>query len=169
LTPVSLSQQPAEKSHSVYNAVLHLEKHEESRWRGELMKPILFVIVLAACLSGAAWAQDADYSGWMKAVSASNTALGKDLAAKTGDAAAADANKLADLFGQVHDYWQKKGTDDAVKFAADAQAGFKQIADLAAAGKFDDASAAAKTASANCAGCHTAHRARAADGTYSMK
>jgi cytochrome c556 len=133
------------------------------------MKRILFVIAFVACLSGAAWAQDADYSGWMKAVAATNGALGKDLAAKSGDAAAADAKKLADLFGQVHDYWQKKGTDDAVKFAADAQSGFKQVADLAAAGKIDDANAAVKTTAANCAGCHMAHRERAADGTYSMK
>jgi cytochrome c556 len=134
------------------------------------MKHILFVIAGVFCLSSAIWAQEAaDYQAWMKDVAATNGQLGKDLAAKTGDAAAADAKKLAGIFAQVHTYWQKKGVDDATKFAADAQAGFTNVADLAAGGKFDDASAAVKTTAANCGGCHAAHRARAGDGSFSMK
>ena len=85
------------------------------------------------------------------------------------DAAAADAKTLADNFGHVRDYWQQKNVADAVKFAADAQSGFKSVADLAAAGKFDDASNALKTAQMNCAGCHMAHRERTPDGTFKMK
>ena len=70
---------------------------------------------------------------------------------------------------KVAAYWQSKNVSDAVKFAQDAKSGFAQVAELASAGKFDDASAAMKTAQANCGGCHMAHRERAADGSFKMK
>ena len=132
------------------------------------MKRAFLVVVCVAALSVVLFAQDADYQAWMKDVGATNTALGKDLTAKSPDAAN-DAKKLAGIFGQVHDYWQKKGTDDAAKESADAQAGFQQAADLVSAGKFDEAGAAVKTASSNCNSCHMAHRERHPDGSYGMK
>ena len=58
------------------------------------------------------------------------------MAAKSGDAAAADAKKLQDTFAQVHAYWQKKNVSDATQFAMDAENGFKEVGKLAAAGKF---------------------------------
>jgi hypothetical protein len=132
------------------------------------MKRAFLVIACVAALSVVLFAQDADYQKWMKDVSSTNTALGKELTAKSPDAAN-DAKKLADIFGQVHDYWQKKGVDDAAKESADAQAGFKQAADLVTAGKFDEASAAVKTASNSCASCHMDHRDRHPDGSYGIK
>ena len=107
---------------------------------------------------------DADYQGWMKSVGATVGSLRKNLEAKNGDAASADAKKLQEIFGHVHDYWLKKNVDDATKFASGAGEGFGTLADQAAAGKFDDASATLKTTSANCGGCHTAHREKTADG-----
>ena len=71
---------------------------------------------------------------------------------------------MADLFGQMEQFWQKRNADDAVKFAADDAAAYKQVANLAAAGIFDEASAAAKSAQANCSGCHKAHRAASLHG-----
>ena len=134
------------------------------------MKRILPFVVCLVCLTAVAWAQDeSDYQKWMKTVGPTVASLNKNLAAKSGDAAAADAKTLAGIFDQVHGYWQKKSVDDAVKFAADAQSGFKQVGDLAAAGKFDEASAAVKTTQANCAGCHMAHREKEADGSFKMK
>jgi mono/diheme cytochrome c family protein len=118
----------------------------------------------------AAWAQsDADYQTWMKSNAAAVASLNKNLTAKAGDAAAMDAKTLQDNFTKVAAYWQGKNVADAIKFAQDAKAGFGQVADLAAAGKFDDAAAAMKTAQANCAGCHMAHRERSPDGTFKMK
>lgn len=130
------------------------------------MKRILpAVLLLVAVMAVAAAAQeDADYTDWMKQIDKANGSLQKDLKAKTGDAAADDANKLAGLFGQVEQFWQKRNTDDAVKFAADDADGFKQVAGLAAAGKFDEASDAVKSAQANCSGCHKAHRAASLHG-----
>jgi hypothetical protein len=51
----------------------------------------------------------------------------------------------------------------------DAENGFKEVAQLAAAGKFDEASAALMKTQANCGGCHMAHREKAADGSWKIK
>ncbi len=131
------------------------------------------VLILTACLLSlgvAAWAQvDAEYQTWMKNNAAAVASLRKNLDAKSGDAAAADAKTLQDDFGHVYEYWKKKNVSDAMKFAMDGQDDFKQVAELAAAGKFDEASAELKTAQATCGGCHMAHREKAADGSWTMK
>jgi hypothetical protein len=134
------------------------------------MKGSLIAVVCMLCLSVAVWAQeDADYQNWMKSNAATVASLRKNLDAKSGDAAAADAKKLQDTFVQVNAYWQKKNVSDAAKFSMDAQNGFKDVAQLAAAGKFDEASAALMKTQANCGGCHMAHRDKAADGSWKMK
>ena len=134
------------------------------------MKRILIIMVGLVSVGMVAWAQDqADYQSWMKSNGAAVASLGKNLTAKAGDAAAMDAKTLQGNFTKVAAYWQSKNVSDAVKFAQDAKSGFAQVAELAAAGKFDDASAAMKMAQANCAGCHMAHRERAADGSFKMK
>ncbi len=112
---------------------------------------------------------DAEYQGWMKSAGATSGSLRKNLEAKNADAATADAKKLQEIFGHVHDYWNAKHTDDAMKFAMAADMGFGQVAEQAAAGKFEEASATLKTTSANCGGCHTAHREKAADGSWKIK
>lgn len=130
-------------------------------------------VVLVGCLlllSAALWAQDdAQYQTWMKSNGATVASLRKNLDAKASDAAAADAKTLEENFGHVYDYWQKKNVSDAMKFAKDGQDGFKDVADLAAAGKFDEAAASLKMTQANCAGCHMAHREKAPDGSWKMK
>ena len=134
------------------------------------MRAALCLVVCTLLLSVAAWAQsDADYQGWMKSNGAAAGSLGKNLTAKAGDAAATDATTLQDNMTKIAAYWQSKNVSDAVKFAQDAKAGFGQVAELASAGKFDDAAAAMKTAQANCGNCHMAHRDRAADGSFKIK
>jgi len=129
------------------------------------MRRILPAIVLLTALTAVAAAQEEDdYTNWMKQVDHANGSLQKELKSKTGDAAADDAKKMADLFGQIGAFWQKRDADDAVKFAADDAAAYKQVADLAAAGRFDEASATVKSAQANCSGCHKAHRAMSVHG-----
>jgi mono/diheme cytochrome c family protein len=134
------------------------------------MKFSMGLLVCTLLLGVAVWAQsDADYSSWMKSNAATAASLGKNLTAKAGDAAAMDAKTLQDNMTKVAAYWQAKNVSDAVKFAQDAKSGFAQVAALASAGKFDDATAAMKMAQTSCGGCHMAHRERAADGTFSMK
>jgi hypothetical protein len=134
------------------------------------MRHILLFTVCLTALSVRALAQDeADYQKWMKTVGATSGSLRKNLDAKNGEAASADAKKLQEVFEQVHDFWHKKNVDDAMKFAMEARDGFRQVAEQASAGKFDDASATLKKATTACAGCHTAHREKAADGSWKMK
>ena len=134
------------------------------------MKRTLLFLACITALGLTAWAQDdAAYQGWMKTVGATSGSLRKNLDAKNGDGAAADAKKLQEVFGQVHEFWNKKGADDAMKLSMTAGETFGEIATLASAGKFDDAAASLKKASATCAGCHSAHREKAADGSWKIK
>ena len=128
---------------------------------------------LSACviaLGTVALAQDeADYQKWMKTVGGTAGSLRKNLEAKNGDAAATDAKKLAEVFSQVHDFWHKKGVNDAMMTAMDARAKFQEVGELASAGKLDDAGAALKKAMGTCGTCHSAHREKAADGSWKIK
>src|SRR5262245_32499597 len=112
---------------------------------------------------------DADYQRWMKTTGATAGSLRKNLEAKNGEGAATDAKKLQETFQQVHEFWQKKGVDDAMKFALAAKSGFKEVGELASGGKFDDATAALKKTMGTCAGCHNAHREKASDGSFKIK
>lgn len=134
------------------------------------MKHILLLTACLTALTITVLAQDeADYQKWMKSIGPISGSLRKNLEAKNGEAASADAKKLQDVFEQVHGFWQKKSVDDAAKLAADARDGFGEVAAQASAGKFDDASATLKKASATCGGCHMAHREKAADGSWKIK
>jgi cytochrome c556 len=134
------------------------------------MKRFLLMSTYLAVLGVSVVAQeDAEYQGWMKSIGATAGSLRKNLEAKNTEAAAADAKKLQEIFGHVHSYWSDKHVDDATRFAMDAGKGFGEVAEEAAAGKFEDAAATLKTTSANCGGCHTAHREKSADGTFKIK
>jgi mono/diheme cytochrome c family protein len=133
------------------------------------MKSILCLAALVLTMSVAMNAQEDDsYETLMKSVAATAGSIGKNLDAKSG-AAVADAKKLEEIFGEVRAFWEKRNASDAVKFAADAQAGFKQVGELSAAGKWEEAAEALKTARTNCAGCHSAHREKGADGEWMIK
>jgi hypothetical protein len=142
----------------------------EKETRGANMKRIA---PFAACLTALAvtvFAQDeADHQKWMKTIGGASGSLRKNLEAKNGEGASADAKKLQEAFEQVHGFWQKKGAGNAAKFAMDAHDGFREVAEQASAGKFDEASATLKKASSNCGGCHMAHREKAADGSWKIK
>jgi cytochrome c556 len=130
------------------------------------------VLLMTACLMLAvvAWSRDeGEYQKWMQTAGATVGSLQKNLKAKNGEAAAADAHKLHMVFDEVHGFWEKKNVDDGMKFAMGARDGFHKIAEQASAGQFDEASATFKETTANCGGCHSAHREKAADGSFKIK
>ncbi len=92
------------------------------------------------------------------------------LAKKTDhDEIAADAASLRTLFAQVEAFWKERKTEDAVKFAAAAQAAAGEI-ETAAKGHNDAGVAAArKTLTGQCQACHTAHRDKMPDGSWGIK
>ena len=132
---------------------------------------------LAACalLFGAmVWAQAdkndfPEYQGWMKSNAATVAELNRNLTAKDGDASHANVRKLQENLAMVMAYWQARNVPDAVRFALDGTYGLAQVDVLINQGKFDDAAAAVKTAQGACAGCHMAHRDKAADGSFQIK
>ena len=126
--------------------------------------------VIAFTCSTAVFADgDADYQKWMKTAGATSGSLRKNIEAKNGEAASADAKKLEAVFKEVHGYWHGKGVQDAMMLAMDANAKFKEVAEQSSAGKFDEAAASLKKAMSNCGACHNAHREKAADGSWKIK
>ena len=109
------------------------------------------------------------YQNWMQAIRTTAGSLNENLEAKSGDAVAADAKKLAEVFGEVHEFWDSKNISDAMKFAMDAQSGFTEAAQFASEGKIEEASEAVTKARSNCGNCHSAHRERADDGSWKIK
>ncbi|MSO19439.1 MAG: hypothetical protein EXQ56_03110 [Acidobacteria bacterium] len=133
------------------------------------MKKVLLLSVAVMLLGVAGWSQaDPTFVGYMKATSAANGSLRKNMEAKMGPEAAADATKLAGIMGQVKAFFETNKSAGAT-IAAKAQADFAKVAELAGAGKVDEAAEAMKVAGANCGACHTAHREKVGDGPYSIK
>ena len=132
-----------------------------------------YILVSAVCLMAVGvglFAQEgSELETWMKTINGANGSLRTNLKAQSGEAASADAKKVADALEHVHGYFAAKHVDDAAKFAADARDGYKMVADQAAAGKFEEATASLRAAGANCGGCHSAHREKGADGSYKVK
>ena len=121
-------------------------------------------------VAGLALAQsESDYQGWMKSNAATMGSLNKNIAAKNGDAAATDAQKLESNFQQIGAFWKARGgADDAVNFAMKAQTAAGAVAKDASASNFDQAEADVKMMQANCGGCHRAHR-EGAQGAFKIK
>jgi hypothetical protein len=94
--------------------------------------------------------EDAQYSAWMKSVPPAVAAIRN---APDPAAAAANANKLADTFDKVAEFWKARSAPDAVQFAENARDAAKAIA----AGNGDKAANLQKL-QAQCGGCHQAHR-----------
>ena len=133
------------------------------------MKKAVWLAILALALGTYGKAEvDADFQANMKAIAAANASLRKNVEAKMGAESAADAKKISELFGKVKEHFDAKQSHAAM-MAADAQAGFAKVAEVAATGNMEGTAEALKTAGAACGACHTAHREKAADGSYTIK
>ena len=129
----------------------------------------VLAIVTGLLIVGALAQSESDYQAWMKSNPVNMGSLNKNIAAKDGAAAAADAQKLEATFKQVEDFWKKRGgADDAVNFAMKAQMAAAAVAKDASGGNFDQAAADVKSLQGNCGGCHMAHREGTA-GSFKMK
>ena len=130
------------------------------------MKRFLTTVILGAGLAILVLAQvDPQYQTWMKTAGANTAALKKALDAKSASDAGTAAKTLDGVFGEVAEYWEKRGgAPDAVGFAKDAQAAAKDIAESQG-----DASTSFGKLGAACKNCHAAHREKAEDGTWKIK
>ena len=134
------------------------------------MNRLLISVAVGVTFLGLAMAaEDAEFEAWMKSTGATAGSLRKNLEAKNGDGASADAKKLAEIMKQVEGFFQAKNTSGAAKIASESQAGFKEVGELAAAGKFDEGAAALKKNMGTCGGCHHEYREKNADGSWKIK
>lgn len=131
--------------------------------------------LLAGCLSigmGAfLWAEmDADFQAAMKNAAAACQRLKKNVDAKTNpEDMAKDADEIAQDFRKMGGFWKQRQTDDAMQSCREAFGAATAVSKAAKAGNMDEAAAQFKTLMGTCAGCHKAHREKAADGSYSIK
>ncbi len=124
-----------------------------------MKKTMMLAAVAVFGLASVVFAQsEADYPGYMKTIAGANGSLGKNIEAKNGAGAAADAQKMADTFKMVEAFWTARGAADAIGFAQKAGAAATATAKAATAGNFDEAASSAKMILPNCGGCHMAHR-----------
>lgn len=121
------------------------------------MRSTILLAAAVAVFAFAALAQDlAEYSGWMKSVPPTIAAI-----RKAPDNDAADANKLAETFDHVANYWKAKDPA-ATELAETARDAAKSIA------SGGDKAANLMKLQGTCAGCHSKHREGSA-GSFSIK
>ena len=127
------------------------------------------LLCLGTAFATLAMADDQEFVGWMKKTGGTVGKLRKEVEAKAYPDVAKDATALAEIFKNVEDYFAKSHTDDAVVMSQSAQAVAKQLATAAASGDADAVASTLKGVQASCAGCHTAHREKLAEGGYKIK
>ena len=122
-------------------------------------------IVALFSITALIWAHEGDpQHKLMTEAGATMKSLKKNVDANSRDDASKDAQKMTAIFKQVEEIWTKSNTEDAMKWSKDAQAAASDLA----SGSGDMADGF-KALGASCAGCHAAHREKAADGTYKTK
>jgi len=130
---------------------------------------LVLAVIVGVLVAGFAWAQsDSDYQGWMKMNGANMGSLNKNIQAKNGAGAAADAEKLQATLKQVEAYWQQKNVSDAAALAQKGSTAAAAVAKAASGGDMDAAAAEVKNVQAACGGCHMAHR-EGTPGNFKMK
>jgi cytochrome c556 len=117
----------------------------------------IFVIV-SALFVGGLLAQDdlAQYQPHMKAVQAASGALRQAAAAKDAAAMTTNAGNMVTEFTWIGTFFQGKGKDDGVKFAAASKAAAQAVVDAKTP---DDMAAAAAKINPTCGACHMVYRA----------
>lgn len=131
------------------------------------MKRLISMIGLGILVLTAMPAQDeAAHEGWMKDAQATMGGLRKALMNKD-ESAVESAKKLQGIFADVEKFWAGRHVEDAVEAAKSAQEAAGQIAAKAAAG--EDAMGSFGALAGSCKSCHTAHREKAADGSWKIK
>ena len=114
-------------------------------------------------------AEEEAFDKVMKRVGPAFNSIRQAVAAASGETAAADAETLKAAFVETEAFWKKRSAADAQKWAAEARAQADVVARAVAAGKWDEAKAAAESLQQTCSSCHAAHRQRQDDGSYRMR
>ena len=131
---------------------------------------VIVIIVAAICAGSASFAQQKrPYDELMKDIAATYASVKKNLDAKAGPAAAADAAKLEGLFKDTEAFWAQFKTKDALDAAQGAQKGLAALAAASKANDIQKAQASYTAVGKSCATCHASHREQMPDKSYRIK
>ncbi len=137
------------------------------------MKSLAYLLAgcLAVGIGASVWADvDPDFQTAMKGAAAAVGRVKKNVDAKANaDDIAKDAEEAAQDFRKMDGYWKQKQAEDALELSKAAFGAAMGLSKAAKAGNMDEAAAQFKALTGTCAGCHKAHREKAADGSYSIK
>ncbi len=110
------------------------------------------------------------HEGYMKALSTANAALGKKVMSNELAGAAADAQQMATILGDIEKFWAENKKDDAVKWAQEARQTATGLAGALTAGDAAKVGELRKTIGGSCTSCHTAYREGSPkEGGYRLK
>jgi hypothetical protein len=120
---------------------------------------VALVMLAAAALTSARAASVLDFDVWMRAIDKHSVEVQKNIDARKTDAAIADAQELARLYGLMEAYFIDDGhAADAVEMSHSGKALADAIAPALSAQDFDAASRAALQLSHACNDCHDVHK-----------
>lgn len=130
-----------------------------------IILPSLLAVGMALCV----YAQsDAEYQGLMKNLAKTSGMARKAVMEKNGSEAATAGEQLEGIYKQVTEFWQKRGTQDAVEISKKGETGAHELMEAGKAN--DDAKMASSMQMINgtCGACHMAHRG-GSGGAFTIK
>ena len=120
---------------------------------------VVFVTLAAIAATAARAASMLDFDVWMRAIDKHSVAVQKNIEARQPDAAIADAQELARLYGLMAQYFVDDGhAADAVEMSRSGKALADAIAPALAAQHYEAAASAALELSHACNDCHDVHK-----------
>ena len=120
---------------------------------------VALVALAAVAATAARAASIIDFDVWMRAIDKHSVEVQKNIDARKTDAAVADAQELARLYGLMEAFFVADGhTADAVEMSRTGRAWADAIPTALAAKDYDAASKAALDLSHACNDCHDAHK-----------
>ena len=120
---------------------------------------VALLTLAAAAATVARAASVLDFDVWMRAIDKHSVEVQKNIDAGKPEAATADAQELARLYGLMETYFVDDGhTPDAVTMSQSGKALAESIAPAIAAKDFDGATKAAVELSHACNDCHDVHK-----------
>ncbi|MCB1021339.1 MAG: hypothetical protein KDC27_15515 [Acidobacteria bacterium] len=111
------------------------------------------VMALGFAVGASAW-EEPELDQKMVQASELEQSVQKGLQGDHKPAAAESAVRLAALFDDIHDFWERKGVESAQERSHDVAVRARAVASLIERGDFNGAKLAAKNMNGNCQGCH---------------
>ncbi len=130
-----------------------------------ILVPSLLALGMALCL----YAQsDAEYQGLMKSVAATSGKARKAVMEKNGAEAATAGEQLEGIYKKIADFWEKRGTADAVEISKKGETAAHELMEAGKANDDAKMASAMQTINGTCGSCHMAHRGGSA-GAFTIK